>query len=190
MNKAAMAEITDKIKYYKSKLREIHIVGMSHCRQRRRRLHISQDSRQSNEGADPQTDKRDDMTAAQLEHAHFVNLIKYINDYKANICCKSRNLLNSYSGSFDDAVQAKYSAEQLFPRYESGPDRGKLIYARDAQGNIEIDPTANVVQDPLSLEYSLYCRAKYLAQNGQLSSQMTGSSKTSSYGLLKEKVKK
>ena len=55
-----------------------------------------------------------------------------------------------------------YSSENLFPREQEGPRKGKLIPWKDIRGNVVVDPTASIKQAPFIIDYRAYNKYKAL----------------------------
>lgn len=96
-------------------------------------------------------------------HKNFIKLMKYLNEYKQNICYEGSNLINTNPPKHyneNDYLEIKkaeeYSFAKMFPVETSGPNKGHIIRMRDERGNLVVDPTADVKKDPFFIDYMLY----------------------------------
>ena len=61
------------------------------------------------------------------------------------------------------------TAEEIWPKVKSGPNKGQIAPRRDARGNVIVDPAGNIVKESYLLDYNVY--KSLHAQEGKKKSQ-------------------
>lgn len=93
-------------------------------------------------------------------HGNYMELMSYLQQYQDSISHSAAGMLPNKNLRQDPDVKGDddqtLTAEEIWPRVKSGPNKGQIVPRRDDHGNIVVDPAGNIIKETYLLDYNVY----------------------------------
>ena len=84
----------------------------------------------------------------------------FLQNYQESISHEASGMLPNKNNRLDpdvaDQDEDTLTAEEIWPRVQSGPNKGQVIPRRDNRDNIVVDPAGNIIKESYLLDFNVY----------------------------------